>query len=229
MYEVRKEENTGLCPATLSYPPIPTQHCLIHLCICKYCYFFNNLCSSHPCLPSTWKTPIHLSLIQFSNSKRSSLIPDCHWGRCGCHTLHAHNLPDTVTKLSQFPLQPSSSLILPASHSHMTWSLPMRHKLNFDVGKASVFLKQESYLFSPYSPSDIEHRRNGWGYTSSPVSIVELRDHKDLVSDIFKLMNQPSKQLPLYFLYVKRNKTKTNLMYLSHYSWVFFTCSLIRS
>ena len=89
------------------------------------------------------------------------------------------------------------------------WAMRCNLKL---CGKAFVFLTQESYLFSPYSP----RIQNTDLMAGAILAVLWLlwkghETHKDLLSDVLKLMNQPSNQLPLYFLYVKQNKIKTNL------------------
>ena len=184
MDRMRKEQNTGLYPSTLSCFPKPISHCLLYpsafVNIVTF-FFYNNLCSSHPRLLCIWQTFIHFSVTQWGNSKRSSLTSACHLGGVGYHSPHVHKLVDTVCKLSQLPFQSPSSSIPLASHGHMIWLLPISHKLHFNVGKTLVFLKQESSLFGSYSLSGSGHRHNGWGCSSSLVILILWSRSCDLV------------------------------------------------
>lgn len=153
------------------------------------------------------KIPIHFSMIQFSNSKKSSLTPACHLAGVGYHNLHAHNLEDSVAKFSQAPLQPPSSLIPLVSHGHMMWFLPVIHKLHFNV---------EKVLFSWNRSLPFPHTILLLAFSIGIMARTTLaflwalwkwqETHKDLFSYILKLKKQPSNELLLY-LHMKQNKT----------------------
>lgn len=174
-YAKWERRKIGLCPSTLLYCPILMKHCLSHFsAFVNTVTFSSMIIFAHLILfliLCTWKTLIHFFVTQCDNSKRSSLTSACHWGGVGCHSPHVHNLAGTVSKLSQPPFQSPSSLMLLASHGHMTWFLRIRHKLHFNV-RETVFLRQESSLFSCYSLAGIEHICNGRGYISSHVTIM---------------------------------------------------------
>ena len=210
---MRREENTGWRPATCHALLCCTTLSLIPFCVCKYHYFFsyNNLCSSHPCLLRTWKTIIFPWFR--SVTLRALLSPLLViWVDLGATPRVPIIWEILLLSSANSPFPTPFSFIPRASRGRWTWFLPMRHKLSLDVGKAFVFLTQESYLFSPYSP----RIQNTDLMAGAILAVLWLlwkghETHKDLLADVLKLMNQPSNQLPLYFLYVKQNKIKTNL------------------